>query len=113
LDEAEVGSGLDSWYPPRGGDALYVTLLGWAGAFFAVVAALLSLPILAFAFRRSLGTGLMVLLIPFYVFLFATKHFEHPRKVALVCSWFACLGLAAVLLAVHHAVSVVAVDPFG
>jgi translocator protein len=108
-----VGSGPDSWYPPRGGDALYVTLLGWAGAFFAVVAAALSLPILAFAFRRSLGTGLMVLLIPFYVFWFAMKHFEHPRKVALVCSWFASLGLAAVLLAVHHSASVVAVDPFG
>jgi translocator protein len=96
----------------RGGDALYVTLLGWGGAFFAVAAAALSLPILYFAFQRSLGTGLMVLLIPFYVFWFAVKHFQHPRKVALVCSWLACLGLSAVLLSVHHAASVVAVDPF-
>ena len=88
-----------------------MTLLGWAGAFFALVAAGLSLPILAFAFRRSLGTGLMVLLIPFYVFWFAVKHFQHPQKVALVCSWFASLGLAAVLLAVHHAASIVAWTP--
>jgi len=90
-----------------------VTLLGWGGAFFAVLAAVLSLPILRFAFQRSLGTGLMVLLIPFYVFWFAVTHFQHPRKVALVCSWLCCLGLAAVLLAVHHAASIVVVDPFG
>ncbi len=96
----------------RGGDALYVTLLVWEGAFFAVAAAALSWPILHFAFHRSLGTGLMVLLIPFYIFWFAVKHFQHPRKVALVCSWLACLGLGAVLLAVHHAASVVAIDPF-
>jgi translocator protein len=90
-----------------------VTQLGWAGAFFALAGAALSLPILRFAFGRSLGTGLMVLLIPFYVFWFAVKHFQHPRKVALVSGWLACLGLAAVLLAVHHASSVFALDPFG
>jgi benzodiazapine receptor len=90
-----------------------VTLLAWTGAFFAVAAAALSLPILLFAFRRSVGTGLMVLLIPFYVFWYAVKHFQHPRKVALVCSWLACLGLAAVLLAVHHAATAIVLDPFG
>jgi translocator protein len=89
-----------------------VTLLGWGGAFFAIAAAALSLPILRFAFQQSLGTGLMVLLIPFYIFWFAVEHFRHSRKVALVCSWLACLGLAAVLLAVHHSASAVAVDPF-
>ena len=90
-----------------------MTLLAWTGAFFAVAAAALSLPILLFAFRRSVGTGLMVLLIPFYVFWFAVKHFQHPRKVALVCSWLCCLGLAVVLLAVHHSANAIAVDPFG
>lgn len=90
-----------------------MTLLGWGGAFFAIAAGALSLPILRFAFSRSLGTGLMVLLIPFYVFWFAVKHFQHQRKVALVCSWFACLGLSAVLLAVHHAASTLTIDPFG
>jgi benzodiazapine receptor len=89
-----------------------VTTLAWGAAFFAVAAVLLSLPILRFAFGRSLGTGLMVLLIPFYVFWFAVKHFQHPRKAALVCSWLACLGLAAVLLAVHQASNALAVDPF-
>jgi benzodiazapine receptor len=90
-----------------------VTQLAWGGAFFAIAAAALSLPILSFAFSRSLGTGLMVLLIPFYVFVFAVKHFQHPRKVAIVCGWLACLGLSVVLLAVHHAASAVIIDPFG
>ena len=90
-----------------------MTLLAWTGAFFAALAGVLSVPILLFAFRRSVGTGLMVLLIPFYVFWFAVKHFQHPRKVALLCSWLACLGLAAVLLAVHHSAALLATDPFG
>ena len=90
-----------------------MTLLAWTGAFFALAAAALSLPILRFAFQRSLGTGLMVLLIPFYVYWFAVKHFQHPRKAALVCSWLACSGLAAVLFAVHHSASAIAFDPFG
>ncbi|MGO9829437.1 MAG: hypothetical protein ACLPJH_04810 [Myxococcaceae bacterium] len=89
-----------------------MTLLGWGGAFFALAAAGLSLPILRFAFQRSLGTGLMVLLIPFYVFWFALRHFQHPRKAALVCGWLACLGLAAVLLAIHQTTSLLAADPF-
>jgi len=87
-----------------------VTLLVWAGAFFALLAAVLSLPILRFAFQRSLGTGLMVLLIPFYVFWFAVKHFQHPRKAVLVCGWLACLGLAEVLLAIHSQASLLAAD---
>ncbi len=89
-----------------------MTLLGWGGAFFAVVAGLLSLPILRFAFQRSLGTGLMVLLIPFYVFWFAVKHFQHPRKALLVCGWLACLGLAAILLAIHQSAGLLAADVF-
>ena len=87
-----------------------MTLLGWGGAFFALVAAGLSVPILRFAFQRSLGTGLMVLLIPFYVFWFAVKHFQHPRKAMLVCGWLACLGLAAALLSVHQSASLLAAD---
>jgi len=89
-----------------------VTLLAWGGAFFAVAAVLLSAPMVIFAFRRSLGTGLMVLLIPFYVFWFAVKHFQHPRKAALVCGWLACLGLASALLAVHEATSAFGADPY-
>jgi translocator protein len=89
-----------------------VTPLAWGGAFFAVLAVVLSLPILRFAFGRSLGTGLMVLLIPFYIFWFAVKHFQHPAKPALVCGWLACLGLAAVLLAVQQANLAVVLDPF-
>jgi len=87
-----------------------VTLLGWGGAFFALLGAALSLPILRFAFQRSFGTGLMVLLIPFYVFWFAVKHFQHRHKPLLVCGWLACLSLAAVLLAVHHSLGAFALE---
>jgi translocator protein len=89
-----------------------VTTLAWGGAFFAVAAVVLSLPILRFAFSRSLGTGLMVLLIPFYIFWFAVQHFQHRYKTALVCGWLACLGLAVVLLAVHQAATALVLDPF-
>ena len=59
-------------------------MLAWTGAIFAVVAGLLTLPILRHAFARSLGTGLMVLLVPVYVAYFAVGQFEHRRKAWLV-----------------------------
>ena len=55
-------------------------MLAWTGALFAIAAAALTLPILRHAFARSLGTGLMVLLIPAYVAWFAVGQFEHRRK---------------------------------
>ena len=76
-------------------------MLAWTGAIFAVVAGVLTLPILRHAFARSLGTGLMVLLVPAYVAYFAVGQFEHPRKAWLVSAWFACVGVAAVCLGIH------------
>jgi len=76
-------------------------MVAWTGAIFAVAAAVLTLPILRHAFARSLGTGLMVLLIPAYVAYFAVRQFEHRRKAWLVSAWFACIGVAAVCLGIH------------
>lgn len=76
-------------------------MLAWTGALFAVAAAALTLPILRHAFARSLGTGLLVLLIPAYVVWFAVGQFEHRWKGFLVPAWFACVGVAAVCLGIH------------
>jgi hypothetical protein len=76
-------------------------MLAWTGAIFAVAAGLLTLPILRHAFSRSVGTGLLVLLVPAYVAYFAVGQFEHRRKPLLVAAWFACLGVAAVCLGLH------------
>ena len=77
------------------------TMLAWTGALFSIAAGALTVPILRHAFGRSLGTGLMVLLIPAYVAWFAVGQFEHRRKAFLVPAWFACIGVAAVCLGVH------------
>jgi benzodiazapine receptor len=76
-------------------------MLGWTGAIFAVAAAVLTLPILRHAFSRSVGTGLLVLLVPAYVAYFAVGQFEHRHKALLVSAWFACIGVAAVCLGIH------------
>ena len=76
-------------------------MMAWTGALFSIAAAALTVPILRHAFGRSLGTGLMVLLIPAYVAWFAVGQFEHRRKAFLVSAWFACIGVAAVCLGVH------------
>jgi benzodiazapine receptor len=57
------------------------TLLSLLSALLTLGAAL---PILRHAFRRSVGTGVMVLLIPGYVLLYAFTQFEHPRRHWLV-----------------------------
>lgn len=50
------------------------------------------------AFQRSVGTGFMVLLIPFYVFVYAFSQFEHVRKNVIVPGLCASAGLSLVLL---------------
>lgn len=70
----------------------------WVGAAFGVIAGALSLLILAHAFRRSVGTGMMVLLIPAYVLYYAFSQFEHRWKRWVVTSWLCALVLSALLL---------------
>jgi translocator protein len=54
--------------------------------------------LLVHAFRRSVGTGVMVLLIPFYMLVYAFSQFEHPRKNLIVAGFVACTVLTAVFL---------------
>lgn len=53
------------------------------------------------AFGRSLGTGVMVLFVPFYNLHYAFSQFEHPRKGWVVAGYFGCLGLGLYLLSLR------------
>ena len=55
--------------------------------------------VLRHAFGRSIGTGVIVLCIPFYNLYYAFSQFEHRRKYLIVPLWLAAFGLGAVLLA--------------
>jgi hypothetical protein len=55
------------------------------------------------AFRRSIGTGFMVLCIPCYIFYYAFSQFEHPKKGLIVAGLCAAAGLAIVLSTVVFA----------
>lgn len=69
------------------------------GGIFALIFAAASAIILRFAFvERSAGTGVMVLLVPGYIFYFAFEQFEHRYKPLILSAWLASLGLAAVFL---------------
>ncbi len=68
----------------------------------AILSGLVALVCAAFllihAFRRSVGTGVMVLLIPCYMLFYAFSQFEHPRKGLIVAGFVASTVLAAVFL---------------
>ena len=49
------------------------------------------------AFQRSLGTGVMVLLIPIYNVVYAFTQFEHRRKGLVLAGAIGGLMLAVVL----------------
>jgi hypothetical protein len=53
--------------------------------------------ILLHAFTQSPGTGFMTLCIPFFVFLYAFRHFEHERKGWVVAGFIGGWGLGVVL----------------
>ena len=66
-------------------------------ALLSLAAVLLAVPILVHAFRRSVGTGVMVLCIPGYVFVYAFTQFTHPRRHWLLPAFLGA-GLASVFL---------------
>ena len=86
--------------------------LALLGGLFGLSFAFWSLSILSFAFRRSLGTGVMVLLIPAYIFYFAFTQFEHARKSLIVSLWLSSLGLSAVFFGLVDASLRGALPPF-
>ena len=65
---------------------------------FGLIALVCAAFLLIHAFRRSVGTGVMVLLIPCYVLFYAFSQFEHPRKGLIVAGFMASTVLAAVFL---------------
>ncbi len=62
-------------------------------------------PILFHAFRRSVGTGVMVLLIPGYILLYAFSQFEHRRRHWLVPGLLGALVLMGVFAGLTAAAS--------
>ncbi len=65
---------------------------------FGLIALVCAALLLLHAFRRSVGTGVMVLLIPCYVLFYAFSQFEHPRKGLIVAGFVASTVLSAVFL---------------
>jgi benzodiazapine receptor len=53
--------------------------------------------VLRHAFQRSLGTGVMVLCIPFYQVVYGFSQFEHRRKGPILAGWMGGLVLGIVL----------------
>lgn len=64
----------------------------------AALFAALAVPILLHAFRRSVGTGVMVLFIPGYVLLYAFRQFEHPRRHLIVPGFLGALVLVGLFV---------------
>ena len=67
--------------------AIALAALGFACSLFVIV----------HAFRRSVGTGFMVLFVPCYVVYYSFTQFEHPRKGAILAAYLGCLSLGGVL----------------
>jgi translocator protein len=81
-------------------------------ALFGLITFVCALFLLVHAFRRSLGTGMMVLLVPFYLLVYAFSQFEHPRKSLILAGFFGSTLLAAVFLGLGaHALEQVLAHP--
>jgi hypothetical protein len=68
------------------------------GEVLIAVGAVCAVLILIHAFRRSVGTGMMVALLPFYVFVYAFSQFEHRRKGLVIAGFFGGLIAGVVLV---------------
>ena len=69
------------------------------GTVLALISFAASLFILVHAFRRSVGTGFMVLLIPGFIAFYAFAQFEHRHKGVIVATWLGAFVLGVVLQA--------------
>jgi translocator protein len=79
---------------------------------FGIITFVCALFLLVHAFRRSLGTGMMVLLVPFYLPVYAFSQFEHSRKNLILAGFFGCTVLTAVFLGLGaHSLEQVMVRP--
>jgi hypothetical protein len=81
-------------------------------ALFGVITLVCAVFLLIHAFRRSLGTGMMVLLVPCYMLVYAFSQFEHPRKNLILAGFFGSSVLAAVFLGLGaHALEQIMLRP--
>lgn len=67
------------------------------GAVIGLVSAACFFQIVLHAFRRSPGTGVLVLCIPFYHFLYAFRQFEHRHKNWILACWLGGIGMVVLL----------------
>lgn len=88
-------------------------LLVVLGLVLNVLAAACLVPVLVFAFRRSVGTGFMVLCLPVYTLYFAFGQFEHRFKGALLAGAVGGFVLGVTLRAVGLALGAAALPPPG
>ncbi len=64
-----------------------------------LAALICALLVLRHAFRQSIGTGVMALMIPFFVVYYAFAHFEHRQKGPILAGFFGASVAAIVLRA--------------
>lgn len=69
----------------------------WVGLLFGLMSTVCWAFIVLHAFRRSVGTGVMVLFVPCFIFYYAFGQFEHPRKGVLVAGFIGGLLLSLTL----------------
>lgn len=89
--------------------AMPLVVLGFA---LQLLAVLCLVPVLAFAFRRSIGTGFMVLCLPVYTLYFAFGQFEHRLKGLLLAGAVGGFVLGVVLRAAGLALGAAQATPF-
>jgi hypothetical protein len=68
--------------------------------------------ILVHAFRRSVGTGVIVLCIPFYNLYYGFMQFEHRYKSLIIPGWLGGFGIGAALLTLGAPAPPVQLPPF-
>ncbi len=72
-------------------------IFAWVGLLFGAVSTACWAFIILHAFRRSVGTGVMVLFVPCFIFYYAFAQFEHPRKGLLVAGFIGGMVLSVTL----------------
>ena len=66
---------------------------------FSVLGLACAVMVLMHAFKRSVGTGFMVLCIPCYILYYAFSQFEHGRKSLIIAGLVGGLTLAGAMRA--------------
>jgi len=66
---------------------------------FSVLGLACAVMVLMHAFKRSVGTGFMVLCIPGYILYYAFSQFEHGRKSLIIAGLVGGLTLAGAMRA--------------